>query len=333
MNSQNVNVGYTKPSVNYDTNYIQTYPEHITARLYMSRKFTDISFIEQEEGLTIDYKPNTTLNLGIGATIKGFTLNLAYGFRFLNEDQSKGKTRYLDLQSHMYGRKHVIDFFGQFYTGMYLENTSFLIPNYEEPYYLRPDIGIVLIGLSYFRVFNDQKFSYSASLVQNEWQKKSAGSFLLGAKALVIGAISDTSMIPSFLGDTAFKSFENVDRLSTIQIGPGVGYAHTFVMWHHYFITLSLDMNLMLSSIRYRQQDIGTTEDLQMNATFDVRIAMGYNSNNSYFGLSFVEDENQIKTADRKVFAQFGVGNVRLNYAKRFRMGPKLKDKVDKYLP
>lgn len=331
--SQNLDIGYAEPNYDHDTNYVQTFPGFITTRLYLSRKYTDITFQDQVENFLIDYEPNTTLNLGIGGTFNGFTLNLAYGFGFLNQDKTKGTTKYLDLQSHIYLRKHVIDFFGQFYTGMYLENTTSLYPDRTDDYYLRPDISIVFVGGSYFRVFNDEKYSYSASLVQNEWQKKSAGSFLLGAKAFIMGAVSDSNMIPTFLGDTLFSSMDGVNRIRTTQFGPGIGYTHTFVIKHHFFFTLSLDLNIMISNVAYRGENLGLVEEWQVNPSVDVRMAIGYNSANSYFGLSYVEDENKMKSEDNLVHSAFSIGNVRLNYAKRFRMGPKFEEKINKYLP
>lgn len=330
--AQSADLTYTPPSTNYDTNYITTFPNHVTGRLYLSRKFTSITFEEQSEKFLIDFQPNTSLNFGIGATVRGFTLNLAYGFRFLNQDESKGKTEYLDLQSHMYSRKYAIDLFGQFYRGMYLQNTPTLFPEFPVNHYLRPDIAIFVVGGSFFRVANDQKFSYSASLVQNEWQKKSAGSFLYGAKAMLVAAISDSSMIPTYGGDSLFNSFIGIDRMSTVQIGPGIGYTHTFVMWKHFFVTLSLDLNVMIGHVAYRTPIQGV-EEWQANPSVDLRIAMGYNSLNSYFGLSYVEDENRLKSEDGQVHSRFGIGNVRINYVKRFRMGPKLEDRLEHLLP
>ncbi len=333
LNAQSIELGIAKSNLKYDTSYIEAFPDHISGRLYLSRKFTDISFVEQEEKRGIHYRPNTTLNLGIGATVRGFTLNLAYGFRFLNQNETIGKTEYLDLQSHMYGRKHVIDFYGQLYSGLYLENTTDLFPEMTEQSYLRPDLRIVILGATYFRVFNDRKFSYSASLVQNEFQKKSAGSFLLGAKAFVMAAGSDSSMIPVFDRDSMFNAFIGVDRLRTYQFGPGVGYAHTFIMWERFFLTLSFDVNFMIGNSRYRIADEGVTEEWQVNTSMDLRLALGYNSEKSYFGLSYVEDTKQMRSEDGNINTFFGVGNIRLNYVRRFEMGSKTKEVIDKYLP
>lgn len=109
---QNIDSQRIKFRHNYDSLYIESYPDLITTRLYLSQKSTNLSLEDSQEPSSLDYMPNTTLNLGIGATAKYVTVNLAYGFKLLSPKKGQGKTRYLDLQSHRYTRKFVIDFFG-----------------------------------------------------------------------------------------------------------------------------------------------------------------------------------------------------------------------------
>jgi len=328
--AQSTDIGYTKPSIDHDTNYIRAFPGFVTSRLYLSRKFTGLKLEEIENQQELDYQPNTTLNLGIGATVKGFTLNLAYGFKFLNNNEEKGKTSYLDLQSHLYGRKYAADVFGQFYFGMYLANSESTLSFAPDSFYTRPDMSIIILGGSYFRVRNHEKFSYAASLVQNEWQKKSAGSFLWGGKILLMGASADTSIVPSFKNDSLFQAFDGVTRYSSFQFGPGIGYAHTFVVDQHWFLTLSLDLNVMLGTIEYQEPELDAESEWQVNSAADFKIALGYNSPESYFGFLFLQDNAQISSTDKSVSAIFSVGNVRFNYVKRFKMGSKLKKQIDK---
>lgn len=324
-------ISYSKPGIEHDTNYVKTFPDFVTSRLYLSRKYTGLLFEEQlADSRQVDYQPNTTLNLGIGATIKGFTLNLAYGFGFLNQTENQGETNYLDLQSHLYGRKYAADLFGQFYFGMYLKNSDFLLGYQPDSFYLRPDLSLILLGGSYFRVHNSDKFSYAASMVQNEWQKKSAGSVLWGGKAVLMSANSDSAMVPTFGEDSLFDSFKGVNRISSFQIGPGIGYAHTFVVDHHWFLTLAVEVNLMFGSIEYNGPDFEKKSEWQVNPSADFRFALGYNSARSYFGISYLNDNTQIKSVEDDINAVFSVGNVRLNYVKRFQMGPKLKQQIDK---
>jgi hypothetical protein len=76
-----------------DTSYIQTYDSLITTRFFFSRKYTSILVGGPGNLANLKYRPNSTLNMGVGATYRWFTLNLAYGFPFLNPERGRGKTR------------------------------------------------------------------------------------------------------------------------------------------------------------------------------------------------------------------------------------------------
>jgi hypothetical protein len=168
-----------------DSNYIHVLTEKIHLRSFLSRKYTNV-VISTNGRNSINYEPNSTVSFDIGATIKSFSLNAAYGFGFLNEEQEKGETTYIDLQANIYKREYVVNIFVQLYEGFFLNNTSTLNQNYNLPFYLRPDLRARLFGVSYLHVFNSDKFSYAAPFVQNEIQEKSAGSFLLGVKIFTV---------------------------------------------------------------------------------------------------------------------------------------------------
>ena len=140
----------------YDSTYYTSYAEKLTCRFYLSQKYTTFSFRNIENGVTLNYKPNTTLNMGVGATYKWATLNLAYGFGFLNSDSDKGETQYLDLQWHVFARKFTIDMLGQFYKGFYLDNEK--VTKALGHYYTRPDLAIYEIGVSSQYILNHRRF-------------------------------------------------------------------------------------------------------------------------------------------------------------------------------
>lgn len=331
--TQIVDSGYEAPTTpeDHDSSYIETYPELINARLYLSQKSTNFSISNDSADVSLDYEPNTTLNLGIGATVGAFTLNLAYGFKFLNPDEGQGKTRYLDLQSHMYSRKLVIDFFGQFYKGLYLDNTRDLAPDYEDPYYVRPDIYEQIFGLTALYVFNNRKYSYRAPLVQNERQLKSCGSFLAGLEAYYGLVQGDSALVPQFLDHSgAFADMAGIDRLVFFKAGPSVGYAYTLVVAQKFFAMASLTINIGMGVNNSYQPEAGTRSDFQTDVGAFGRFALGYNDSNWYLGLSAVHNEIVTSNEARVMAANYGIGNVRLNFVKRFAAGPKLKPILDK---
>src|SRR5688572_32818258 len=113
-------VNAQQDSTYQDSTYYVSYERQLTTRFYFSKKYTSLKFRDIGENYNLTYRPNTTLNMGVGATYRSFTLNLAYGFGFLNPERGQGDTKYLDLQFHTYTRRFVIDMFGQFYRGFFL---------------------------------------------------------------------------------------------------------------------------------------------------------------------------------------------------------------------
>lgn len=313
-----------------DTNYVKVFPDLVTGRFYLSRKYTDLDMRDEEYGIDLRYVPNTTLNLGVGATYHGFSLNLAYGFGFLNPDEGQGETRYLDLQSHVYKRKTVVDFYGQFYNGLYLENTSAVLPKFEDAFYVRPDMRIRLFGFSYLHLFKGDRYSFSASFIQDEIQKKSTGSFLLGGEIALVYADTDSSMVAPLGIDSAFTGFRGLNEIGFFDIGPKGGYTHTFVLWDHFFITGALFLRLAIGPGRYRYEDGEVIERWLLNPSASGRFALGYNSEEFYLGISVVSSTFSTALERGNEIASFGVGNVRINFAKRFYISKKWRNNLEK---
>ncbi len=215
-----------------DTTYYQPYTRQVTGRFYFSRKFTSLVWQNRRGDYTLRYRPNTTLNMGVGATYKWATLNLAYGFGFLNPDRGRGKTRYLDLQFHSYGRKISVDVLGQFYRGFYLAPKGRAMPH-ETEYYQRPDLRVNILGATVQYVFNFRKFSYRAAFLQNEWQKRSAGTPLVGVEFYAGSVKSDSTITPAAIDTTAAAL--GIDKFRFAEIGPNIGYAYTYVYNKHFF--------------------------------------------------------------------------------------------------
>ena len=228
----------------HDTSYYKSYRRSLTARAYLSRKYNVLSFDPPESFPNLFTIPIPVLNLGIGATYHAFTLNIGIGISKFNPQEIKGKTRYLDLQGHFYARKWNIDLLGEFYRGYYLTPKGMAAPP-GESYYKRKDLGLNLIGVAFYRSLNDRRFSYQAGLLQNEWQKKSAGSVLVGGE-IYYGAIhGDSLLVPSNWIRTIRSS--GIDKFHFFDFGPGIGYAYTLVIQEHFFMLGSVTVNLAFS--------------------------------------------------------------------------------------
>ncbi|MBT1690254.1 DUF4421 domain-containing protein [Dawidia soli] len=296
-----------------DPTYYVSYERYITGRYYFSRKYTSFDLRSLDDGVRLRYRPNTTLNMGIGATYKWATLNLAYGFPFLNPTGNRGKTRYLDLQVHNYGRKIVIDLFGQFYRGFYLNNES--LRKEDGTYYQRPDMLVQMVGASGLYLFNHRRFSYRASFLQNEWQKRSAGSFLLGWEIFVGRGKADSSFIPSPINDAT--GIHAIDRVSFVETGPSIGYAYTFVFKKHFFATASSNVSLDYGkNLIYTDEGIEHSESFSPNSL--ARLFAGYNSDKWALSFTFVHQIARISSNRDAIASSLNTGNFRFNAVYRF---------------
>lgn len=309
-----------KQAADIDTNFYQAYWQMVTARVYMSQKYTTFTMKAASALSDLHYRPNTTLNLGIGATYRWFTLNLGYGFGFLNKDTEKGETKYLDLQCHIYGRKTSTDLLGQFYKGMYLfpQGTGTTTPNH---WYLRPDMKITELGVVSYWILNWRHFSYPAALVQNAWQKKSAGSFLIGLELYYGLTKADSAFVPLTLQEH-YKQ-RGISKMAYMSAGPGIGYAYTLVIAKHFYVLAGITSALSVSFLKEWNMEVAANTQ-RISPNFSVRGGIGYNSEK--LNISAMAVNNSIHMEGHGPYA-LRTGNIRFNIAYRFAASAKLEKK------
>jgi len=308
----------------HDTAFYHSFDHHITTRFYFSKKYAGLELEKAANVSRFRYVPNTSLTMGVGVTYQSISLNLGYGFGFLNTDHVKGKTSYLDLQSHIYGRKWTIDLLGQFYKGYYLTPKG-LAASTPQNYYVRPDLSIRLFGVSAYHLLNADRFSYRAAHLQNEKQKKSAGSILIGAE-IYYGIIkADSSLVPSMISENYGQ--KAVRRLDFIKVGPGIGYAYTYVIREHFFLTGSLCASLSLD-YSYQHGATSKAEKFDVNKGFIYRLVAGYDKNNWNINIALVGNQLTVAAATTTDKYLLSTGNFRLTLARRFAPGNTLSKRL-----
>lgn len=306
-----------------DTAYVEDYTRDLTVRLYASRKYNYYDLKDNRLKKELLYRPNTGTNLGFGVNYKFIGLNIGFNFPFVNNRHAKyGDTKYIDLQAHLYLRKFVVDFYGQSYEGYYQAERKPSVFNSSQQglIALRPDLENQNLGLSVQYIFNDERFSYRAAYLQNEYQKRSAGSLIVGAEAFAWQMKADSALIPSSYVEGFFDD-EPFRHSSAVSLAVNIGYAHTFVILKHFFITASLSAagGVNHSGFRYgdghpRMRAFGW----QLNNT--VRFATGYNSRRWFAGLHYVDMMTRSASPIPKTYQNFGAGNMRFSVVRRFTL-------------
>jgi hypothetical protein len=130
--------------------------------------------------------------------------------------------------------------------------------------------------------------------------------------------------------DSAYFNLRGLNQVGFFDIGPKVGYTHTFVIFKHFFITGALFFRLGVGPGSYRYDDGAVVQRWLVNPSGSARFALGYNNEKFYLGISTVNStyQNTFERGDEII--QFGVGNVRINFAKRFAINKKWQDRIEK---
>ncbi len=321
------------PNSGYDSTYVLDYTHILTARLYTSTKVNSFTFSDNTTGSELVYRPNNRVNLGFGASYRAFTLNIGIGFKFLNrDDAAKGTTQYFDAQGNMFGRKWVTNLFFQSYKGYYIDGRSKDSLGWDVqtdlPY--RGDIRQSNFGFSSLHVFNNERFSYRAAFNQDAWQLRSAGSWLLGGYLTFYDIRSDSSLVPAALVDL-FDTTLQFRSGSFLDLGVMGGYAHTFVISGHWFITGSLALGVgptFYSKQLDSPENGGGTDDRRAAGLHGQgRLALGRNGPATCIALSYNNENVVYAMGDGEDFG-WNVGNFRINLAHRFGVRVKQVDKV-----
>lgn len=291
----------------HDSSYYVSYEDQIAGRLYFSQKYVSFRYFDKGNATAIRYFPNTTLNMGVGATYRWATLNLGYGFGFLNPENGRGETKYFDLQGHLYGRKFMVDVLGHTYQGFYLTDENYRNP--DGGYYLRPDMRLNAVGATGQYILNADRFSYRAGFLQNEWQKKSAGTMLVGWQFVLGNVLADSSLVPHAPG---------ADQMSFFETGPSIGYAYQLVIGKHLYIMGSVSAVLTFGTV------VTDGEARERSSSFIPNLSYhafaGYNSEKWILSLTFTNASVNIGGSISDERFSMNTGNVRLNLARRFRV-------------
>lgn len=309
-----------------DTAYIETFtsPLDLTARYYNSVKYSRYAIRDNRYKGRLQYRSNENLILGVGVSYRKATLNLGLNFPFVNswDQDKKGETRYLDAQFHYYLDHYVFDAWLSTYKGYFLANPHSLTtqPLDDESYPIRPQIWNTNLSFSLMRVLNSKKFSFRSTFAQDEWQKKSAGSFLIGAEYNMVFNSADSSFIPSNMKNPDFFSGYDFKKNAVFNVGLNGGYGHTFVIARHFFISLigTVSVGGSYTTMTAASDDLEDLEGLSWNVNYSSKVGMGYNSKTFYIGIATVQAfmTNHTPVDYGKITSN--PGNVRINIVKRF---------------
>jgi hypothetical protein len=309
--------------VQIDTNYIQAYKDELTVRTYISRKQNRYFLASKLASPYLKYHTNDNLLLGLGYTYSFLTLNLGIKMPFINgDDDIYGESRYFDLQAHTILRSYIIDFYLQWNKGYYLSNPEDLIPGWDPdgPFPMRGDMRTHILGLNVQYLFNSERFSYKASFLQNEFQKKSAGSPILGLEAYWMLGMTDSLMIGGNIPKSGFLENQDFNQVDIANAGVNGGYTYTFVWDEKLYLSLStvLGFSAGYNQIHYTDSSTTITSKMTVGYCNTSRVSLGYNSKRYFVGLSYSHFLMSNRAPGYGDWYTYGTGYIRLSVVRRF---------------
>jgi len=317
-------------TLRYDTSYIQVYRDELTTRVYLSGKQNGYLLSERLFSPWITYRTNSHYQLGLGYTYSFLTLNVGFKLPVFNSDDDLyGESRGLDLQSHTIFRNMIVDLYLQWNRGYYLSHPDDpgSLPGPDPGFPVRGDLRTSVVGINIQRLFNSERYSYKASFVQNEFQKRSAGSPMLGIEGYWMLGMADSLIIPASLTGSDFAGGMTFNQADLFQVGINAGYAYTLVIRERFYLSLATTWGLTAGNCILNNTASSELQSSGISLGVDNhnRASMGFNKNNFYIGVSWIQFNMSQNYGYKKGWFRYSTNNIRLNVVRRFRLHRPLK--------
>ena len=297
-----------------DTSYITNYNNNFTLKFLGVNKINYFRVLDKQTNSSIRFRPDRRLNLGAGIAYKWFALDLTFNVG-IDENSDFQNSNLFDFQASIFNNRQYITVAYQYYYGYQISNvTGITMDDYPESN-LRGDIRSIYMGLQYTFAFNYDKFSLKASFIQNEIQRKSAGSFLGGLSFNMFNVVSDSSIIPTNIKDNFDENLLLTDFNST-SLSVIFGYIYTLVFLERFYLTVSLIPGVGLNMGDY-QNDYRQPYRTHAFFALGTSNTLGYNSKKIFGGVMFFTDTYNTRIEKDQTLVN-GHGKMRLFLGFRF---------------
>lgn len=269
-----------------DTSSIRTFPDKITTRLSLINTSNSFFINDTENNISYNLTPNRREYLGLSVLFRSVELDLGYSPSFINQNKDNKDSRLFNLNLRMFVGQwmQTFDVYSQKGFSADLEGVDVALPNIET----------LKVGGSTSYIFNPN-FSFRAIGFQNEWQKKSAGSF-----------------IPHlYYYHTTFKikSDTQSENATSLDIAIAPAYYYNFVFKKYFIFGLGTSIGM-----GYNQNNLGDKRINSALLEFSGRAVLGYNSDTLFAGVNSSinafkhKSDRYVRIDDSIVFLEFYIG-------------------------
>jgi hypothetical protein len=269
-----------------DTTIIRTFPEKITARVSAINTANSFFIDDPQNNIGYQLKPNTREYLGVSLLFR--SLELSFGFlpNFLKKNKDNGNSELFNLNFRMFlgPWMQTLDFYKQ--KGFFAEGNDFELAI--------QDLNTLKIGGTTSYILNPH-FSFRAIGFQNEWQRKSAGSFIPG--------------IHYYYTSFNIVNLDTTSKATSFDIAIVPAYYYNFVFKENFILGLGVSTGL-----GFNQNNLG---DQRINSTlfeFGGRAVLGYNSEafftgvNSSINIYEHSSDRSVRIENNMTFLEFYIG-------------------------
>jgi hypothetical protein len=276
-----------------------------------------ISSTELSPDTEIRYKPNTLPATGPQVSAFGFTFAYKRDVaRDPVQDENKGKTSYEDIRAAFnFGSKDqwmLVGYYNRF-GGFYIENSSNVDPTYSGQARLiqRGDLSVFNMGIAAIYVWNPERFSLAASVLQSAQQTESAGSWL--TMASFDGQLFEATdpLVPaSKQSEFGSDALITAGRFTTASVS--VGYGYTLTKSSFYLTGLLLGG----PGYQWRRYTVGGVDATStVNASkFIAGLATGYNGENFFAGIGLIYNQTEYATPSVRFRSNLGSARGHLGF-------------------
>jgi len=275
----------------------------------------------------INYKPNSLFSAGLGIYLFEISAEITFSIPVSEKNLSTyGSTEARDFHANFLGNGWGMDVFRQKYSGFYfpLRSGSGL----PDVIVKRPDIKLTNTGVNGIYVFDKKRFSLKSAYNYSERQIKSDGSFILTGNLNTFRLNADSVILSKPTGSPSAGSDFQLMRYTTLSVAGG--YTYTLV-YHSFFLNGALSIGPAYNWILYSRPGENDRYDAAVNTFNDIRVAIGYNSDRFFGGMSLVTQSRNIRFENIKFANTNTIAKLLIGY--RFREVGVLKKRAKDYIP
>ena len=307
----------------FDSSYIKDYTGLLTTRLFLLFQNASLLINTPDDNISkIVYRPNANVRIGLAGFWKWFGLGLSIDNPFYKTDRvAYGKTTTLDLRVNAFGRAIAGELFLQQYKGFYLSAPE----RPDGTHYILPDMRTFSLGMAGYWIYNAKRFSIRAAFIQNERQKKSAGSLIVRPAFLYYRISSDQGIIPpEIIAEYHIPLTNLVTGGEFYSLGLSPGYVYTFVFLKNFYLTAAVFPGVAVQFASY-SNELDVYSNFEFTFQLSGRFALGYNSDKWFLGGSIQMGFNEVPDQLNNALFSYDVAQFRFWGGTRFDIFKKRK--------